>query len=181
MEQDRQLCLDAGMDDYLMKPFNLIQLNEVLSRWLPDSKQINPGNKPEQTITANYFETHVDSMLPLERAPLDAIKELRIPGTPDILAKVISLYETDSPQLIVAMRNGLEQNNTEVLIRAVHSLKTSSAMLGAQLLADQCHSIEKTLRNGGKLQDTKREIDRIEIMCQSAIILLHSEIEGEAG
>lgn len=56
-----------------------------------------------------------------------------------------------------------------------------NTMLGVQLLADQCHSIEKTLRNGGKLQDTKKVIDRIEIMCQSAIILLRSEFEGEVG
>jgi two-component system, sensor histidine kinase len=178
MEQDRQLCLDAGMDDYLKKPFNLIQLNEVLSRWLPDSKLSNSGKQSEQTKTAISVVTHTDSMLLLERAPLEAIKELRSPGTPDILAKVISVYESDAPQLIIAMRNGFEQNDTEKLIRASHSLKTSSAMLGAQLLADQCHNIEKTLRNGGNLQDTKAVIDTIEIMCQSALILLRCELEG---
>ena len=181
MEQDKRLCLDAGMDDYLKKPFNLRQLQDILTRWLPDSKQADISYQSDTSKTAVSFETHSNPMPLLERTPLDAIKELRRPGTPDILAKVISVYETDSPQLIIAMRNGLAQNNTKELIRAAHSLKTSSAMLGAQHLADLCHSVEKTLRNGKELQDAEAVIDRIEIMCQSATILLRSELEGEAG
>ena len=35
MEGDRQHCIDAGMDDYLSKPFTRAQLLEVLARWLP--------------------------------------------------------------------------------------------------------------------------------------------------
>ncbi len=181
MEQDKQLCLDAGMDDYLKKPFNLKQLNDILSRWLPGTFKNDSVNLPEKTLTAIPLETHSGSMPLLDRAPLDAIKELRRPGTPDILAKVISVYETDSPQLIITMRNSLKQNNTDELIRAAHSLKTSSAMLGAQLLADQCHSFEKLLRNGEELQNANTIIDRIETMCQSATIMLRSELEGEAG
>ncbi len=174
MEQDKQLCLDAGMDDYLKKPFNLSDLRDVLARWLPDLERTDSRNG--STEPTSPVSTHRENMLLLERAPLDGIKELRKPGTPDILAKVISVYETDAPQLIIAMRNSLEQNNTEELIRAVHSLKTSSAMLGAQFLADQCHRLEITLRNGEELQDAKQVIDRIEILCQSATILLRSEI-----
>jgi CheY-like chemotaxis protein/HPt (histidine-containing phosphotransfer) domain-containing protein len=181
MEKDKQLCLDAGMDDYLKKPFNLKQLTDVLTRWLSDSKRDGSPNVSEALKDSVPLPLRVDSMPLLERAPLDAIKELRRPGTPDILAKVISVYETDSPQLIIAMRNSFEQKDVEGIIRATHSLKTSSAMLGAQLLADQCHSVECTLRDGGELQDAQAAIDRIEILFQSATILLRSELEGEAG
>jgi len=34
MESDRQACLDAGMDDYLSKPFNAQSLRAVLERHL---------------------------------------------------------------------------------------------------------------------------------------------------
>jgi len=34
MEGDRDKCLNAGMDDYLCKPFNMDQLREMLNKWL---------------------------------------------------------------------------------------------------------------------------------------------------
>ena len=37
MEGDRELCLQAGMDDYLSKPFNTDGLLVMLKRWLPKS------------------------------------------------------------------------------------------------------------------------------------------------
>jgi len=35
ISSDRDACLEAGMDDYLAKPFNSSQVSEVLGRWLP--------------------------------------------------------------------------------------------------------------------------------------------------
>ncbi len=36
MKGDRQMCLDAGMDDYIAKPIQRLELMAVLRRWLPD-------------------------------------------------------------------------------------------------------------------------------------------------
>ena len=35
MASDRKKCLDAGMDDYISKPFNASDLEQALKRWLP--------------------------------------------------------------------------------------------------------------------------------------------------
>ncbi len=32
--EDRRRCLDAGMDDYLAKPFDVHDLEQVLARWV---------------------------------------------------------------------------------------------------------------------------------------------------
>ena len=38
MEEDKQLCLQNDMDDYLSKPFRLEQLNALAAKWLPESE-----------------------------------------------------------------------------------------------------------------------------------------------
>ena len=37
---DRELCLEAGMDDYLTKPFNRAQLGAVLKNWTTKQRSI---------------------------------------------------------------------------------------------------------------------------------------------
>ncbi|MBF0498598.1 MAG: response regulator [Candidatus Riflebacteria bacterium] len=34
-ESDRKKCLEVGMDDYLSKPFDIEQIQEILAKWLP--------------------------------------------------------------------------------------------------------------------------------------------------
>lgn len=36
LEDDREACTEAGMDDFLAKPMNLDALRAVLERWLPE-------------------------------------------------------------------------------------------------------------------------------------------------
>ena len=42
MQDDRQRCLDAGMDDFLAKPFTLQQLQAQLARWMPRAGDAAP-------------------------------------------------------------------------------------------------------------------------------------------
>jgi CheY-like chemotaxis protein len=44
LESDRELCLDAGMDDYMSKPISPELLEEKIRQWLGTSEQ-----QPERT------------------------------------------------------------------------------------------------------------------------------------
>jgi CheY-like chemotaxis protein len=38
MKGDRELCLQAGMDDYITKPIRAPQLTQVLNHWITTNK-----------------------------------------------------------------------------------------------------------------------------------------------
>lgn len=59
MQGDREACLSHGMDDYLSKPFNLNQLYEVLTRWLPERLDLSaPNLHPDRPTAAGREAGH---------------------------------------------------------------------------------------------------------------------------
>jgi CheY-like chemotaxis protein/HPt (histidine-containing phosphotransfer) domain-containing protein len=72
----------------------------------------------------------------------DSIRSLQRPGQPDMLCKVIDKYLSSSRQLIETMRTAVSQRDAGVLHRTAHSLKSSSATLGALRLAALCKEVE---------------------------------------
>ena len=62
MEDDRERCLAAGMDDYLAKPFTLAQLSALLTRWLlQPADAVHSADRPslpgtQRTTTADAQE-----------------------------------------------------------------------------------------------------------------------------
>lgn len=83
----------------------------------------------------------------LEQSAIEAIKSLQRPGKPDILARIINMYLEKSPTLIADIKEGIAANDTDRVKLAAHTLRSSSAYLGASKLADQCTKLERKAAN----------------------------------
>jgi len=84
----------------------------------------------------------------LEQGALDAIRALQSDAAPDLLARVIRLYLDSAPDLVGRIRTGLATNDQEAVRIAAHTLKSSSANLGATRLAELCRQLELAARAG---------------------------------
>jgi HPt (histidine-containing phosphotransfer) domain-containing protein len=73
---------------------------------------------------------------------------MRKPGAPDLLAKVAAIYASNSRVLVDDIKSSLLGNDQTGLLRAVHTLKSSSANVGATGLAELCREIEALPRDG---------------------------------
>jgi len=67
---------------------------------------------------------------------------------PAFVAEIIDDYLKNSPRLIEGMREAIRVNQAADLGRLAHELKSSSAWLGADRLAELCREIEVSARNG---------------------------------
>ncbi|MGE4092618.1 MAG: response regulator [Candidatus Binatia bacterium] len=181
MSGDRQRCLAAGMDDYLSKPFSQAQLIAVLSRWLPKDPRatVSPHTSPQTNqdsaagakqpptppsddtsrqastksspAACNTTEQEEPTDSPINFAVLNQIRALQRPDGPNIVQKVVSSYLSDAPQLLETAQRAIIENDPPSLQRAAHSLKSTSATLGAVTLANLCRQLEAT----GRAQTTE--------------------------
>jgi CheY-like chemotaxis protein len=132
MAHDREDCLNAGMDDHLSKPFSMQTLQAMLDRWMP---QAAPGASQESVDA-------VDGQV------LHRLRKVMTNGRPELLAKVINLYLSESPKLLQRLRRAAVANDGAELARVAHSLKSSSANVGAKALSRYCENMESSARRG---------------------------------
>ncbi len=139
-------CLDAGMDDYLSKPFNKKQLQDLLEKWLP-FKNEDP-TKPSVTQPSSNAEP---SSNVLNSTALDNLREITTEAGDNLLTKAIKLFVHSAPKEIDALQHAFDQEDSLALAKIAHSFKSACANLGAQSLADCAASIEAIAKQGETL------------------------------
>ena len=145
MAGDCDLCLAAGMDGYLSKPFTIRKLQDVLSKWLPSQGAGIPGIM-KSAEGHRAMEKHGAS--PIDHVVLDGIRMLDAQGGKGLLEKVLTLYLSDSRNLMDRIRSAGNKGDAESLRRAAHSLKSSSGNVGAAGLSEICRKIEEEAAAG---------------------------------
>lgn len=131
----RDLCIQAGMDDYISKPARQEDLAAVLEHWTERAR----GTAAEVDLTSD----ECDLARVVDREALDGLRSLTSGATHNFLLELIDLFLEDSPDKIARMRNALARTDGGALARAAHALKSSSANLGARRMHALCEIIEE--------------------------------------
>lgn len=183
MEGDRDRCLAAGMDDYLCKPFSHQALSEILVRWCPPQRpQQVSHSEPSSTTTTNVVgpPNSLASTTPLEsvdRTAWASITALKQPGQPSMLHKVIGLYLTTSHVQVTQLRQAFQKQEFDTVRMLVHTLKSSSATLGAHRLADLAKQVEETNWTEHRKQ-TETLIALLEAAHRDVCVIFNQELES---
>lgn len=150
MAGDRQRCLDAGMDDYLSKPVSRDQLEACMLRWLPGRASFRPRNLRESGKDSRAGPQRAASTAAVPSAPgpasfpvldqsmLDELQEI----AGDETLRIVSLFLEDAPRLIAQMESASAAPDLEAMRNAAHTLKSSSANVGAMALSTAAKRVE---------------------------------------
>jgi len=136
----RERCLRVGMDDFLTKPFNDIQMAEVLRRWLKTAN----GD-----ITGLRRGTDLPAPAAIDASAFSGIGAFQGSKGRARLSQIMLRFLDEAPSLTTRIHSAHAYGSKESLCRAAHSLKSSSAVLGAQRLSERCAMIETLSRDQG--------------------------------
>ncbi len=84
----------------------------------------------------------------LDAGKLDSIKSLDPGGKAGLLRRVVLLFIEKSPPLLDQMNTALKNGDAKEVYLAAHSLKSSSAVVGALSLSETCRQLEMVGRQG---------------------------------
>ncbi len=161
MSGDEQKCLDAGMDDYMAKPFAPEKLASILEKWGVGAKA-HAAEEPEAA--------KVDSPpKPMGgKPPVDVERALaRAAGSKDFLEEMLQHFVSSIPDQIKDLEETLKDADPEKLAKQAHSLKGSASTLGADAIASLARDIEMLgkendlARGRGILGELEGEIHRL--------------------
>ncbi|MGA8978410.1 MAG: response regulator [Pedococcus sp.] len=162
---ERERCLLAGMDDFLTKPVDVALLRSTLAHWVRSR-----AHEVTQEVTDQVAEEATDEATDqvadevLDHDRLGELMQLT-PGDPAMVLRFIDRFALNSSQTMQALEQARDTGRAQEMGRAAHSLKGSSANLGAAALATLCKEVE-VLGDQGQLVDDEvlerlaRERDR---------------------
>ena len=142
IEGDREYCLRSGMDDYLAKPVSRAGIQMMLGRWCEPVKSAQAeGRQPIIDVPPSVAKSYLDP------DALAALREMADADNPDFLNRVMTKYLRDTSVLLNDLRYGLTHHEIDILRRASHALKASSALIGASAVSDSCARLERLTRD----------------------------------
>lgn len=169
---DRERLLGLGFDDYLSKPFRQSQLHAMLSNRLNPGAPVPADNG---TASSSPAPVPVPAPTPVRPAPagevLDAqalqrLRELDPTGANKLLERVVQAFGTSTGRLLPQLDEAMQARDWSGVRHVAHTLKSSSASIGALKLSALCADIETMIRNN--------EVQGLE----DRVALMHAEIEG---
>lgn len=89
----------------------------------------------------------------------DALQELALGGEWDIVAEVLTLFQSDTQSRLGILREAVQSGDRRRVRSQAHSLKGSAVQVGAGWLADSCREMEQTAEARPDLLPLLEEIE----------------------
>lgn len=168
-EEDRQKCLKAGMKDFLIKPIRLENLSSALhtamvfldklepEKFIQENKSLGSSSElinselaeagGKSNLEVRISDSSNDAPV-LDSSVLNSLREMAGKRAKTFIATIIEQYLEDSPPKVQGIQEAIARADVETLRQVSHSLRSSSANLGAVSLANYCKELENLARSG---------------------------------
>lgn len=177
LQGDREVCIEAGMDDYLSKPIQVGVLQAMLERWgqvirgqaalaeaalaeAPAGQPAVPSppaavalpvavaDSPPPAVPVPAVVVGPSAAPALDPQVMAQLRKLRRADGRNVLAELAELFERETAPAVDQLRTALAAADAEGVRQLAHRLRGSSSTIGAKGLAALCTELEHAARAG---------------------------------
>jgi CheY-like chemotaxis protein len=171
----RERCLEAGMDDFLVKPYDEEQMVDMLGRWLdPREVAVTRG----ETIATAPVPAGVSEAV-LDMVAIDKIRAIAAKRGSSLLEQIVSQFRAISPPLVATMREKAQDGDLQGVWQEAHNLRSSAAAIGAYRVSRCCAEIE-TMANQNSNLPSDEVLTALERELATAIHALRELTEADS-
>ena len=140
LQGDRELCLDAGMNDYISKPFSKQALAATLEKWLFG------GSSP--TIGAPGFSALPESKSDRYPSVFNRQELIARFNSEGLARSVVAVFLKMMPEEIVGLKHDIASSNLASVGLKADKIKKMTARLSGMALSAVAFEIEKAAKVG---------------------------------
>lgn len=170
MQGDRDMCLDAGMNDYITKPIRIEKMIESLETASSSLRGQTQAGVVESIDTPNLANAEAVGQLSdesnqritgsvLDQKAISRLEQIAGDNTA-FLVDFIDTFLGSVPKVRVELQQSIDNHDADSLRRQAHTLKSNSASLGASHLEGLCKALEYAGKNG-ELENAQSQLDQI--------------------
>jgi HPt (histidine-containing phosphotransfer) domain-containing protein len=140
---DKEQCLAAGMDDYISKPVDPLELNRILQRWLPSNEQTD--------VVQFHADIHSESSVNLA----DELKQLLKKFDPKAARLLCGMFITSTPETLTKIGEAIAEQKMPNVKALAHYLRGAAITICATNFENLCIQLEKAAKAGDELASRK--------------------------
>ncbi len=157
LKGEAEHCRAAGMDDYLSKPVQLVNLKAMLEKWLPaasaepmpDVGRVSPPGVTRHEVGDAGLTVGARRAVPLLSVAVDVNVLKALVGDDEAtIHDLLNDFRVSADKIAAELRTACAAGNTAVVAGAAHKLKSAARSVGALALGELCADMEQAGKDG---------------------------------
>ncbi|AEP31255.1 two-component regulator propeller domain-containing protein [Brumicola nitratireducens] len=172
-DEEKGLCLEIGMNDFMLKPFNASQLFSMIAEHIPEKQiKISSLDIPASVVPNKTIE--LDNWIDADA--VESIREIEVRTGKKLYLRVADSFTTVMAEQMPALLEACKSNDRTTAMELAHAMKSLSGNVGTMVFTQLLLAIETAAKSNQPIDDAEK-LEELEDVFENSLKSLHILVE----